>query len=316
MHIRISHIYFFSVACVASIISITSHASEILRLPRSACTTATLFASSFEDGENFAGDPSLGVGGGIGNSSRVIAVPGAEGDPTYGNKTYYIHVPSNYQADKATPLVVVLHGAAGSQPLAHTQAQSMRSLWTAVSDANGFIVAAPVGSDGTNGSWLVPSYLGHFPTDYDVILAVIADIQSRYNIERQRRYLWGFSAGGHVALDILLNHYSATLDGDYFAGFGVNAGVSAGLACQGLSEFACNTLFSTLDPKTPVDMHHGTSDGTVNIAFAEADRTRFNSNGWVEGETFFWQAFNGGHTVLAAHPAEHWNNLCTFAVLP
>lgn len=290
-------------------------ASQVQRLPRALCTTHNLFASGFEEGEAFVGNPSAGSGGSGGESSRVIAVPGFESDPIYGNKTYYLHVPAGYNGATGTPLVMVLHGAAGSPAATLTQAQSMRSFWSAASNANGFIVVAPTASGGSGG-WIAPGSPLDVPSDYDVMLAIVADVETRYNIERQRRYLWGFSAGGHVALDILLNHFSTTLDGDFFAGFGVNAGVTAGLACNGIVEPACTALFANLLPKTPVDVHHGSSDGTVPISFAQADRTRFISNGWIENETYFWQPFSGGHTVLATHPAETWNHLCVFAMVP
>lgn len=295
--------------------TLSALAAQVQRLPRARCTTSTLFASGFEEGETFVGDASAGSGGSGGDSSRIIAVPGFASDPIYGNKTYYLHVPASYNSTVATPLVMVLHGAAGSPAGALSQAQLMRTFWQAASNANGFIVVAPTASGGSGG-WIAPASPLDVPSDYDVMLAVVADVEARYNIERQRRYLWGFSAGGHVTLDILLNHFSATLDGDFFAGFGVNAGVTAQLACSGLSGAACNALFANLLPKTPVDVHHGSSDGTVPIAFAQADRTRFVSNGWSEGETYFWQPFSGGHTVLATHPAETWNHLCEFAMLP
>ncbi len=252
-------------------------------------------------------DPSLPIGM---DRTLNLALPGRENDPVYGNKLVFLHVPASYQVAQRTPLVLILHGAAGNPTAAIGQANVLLSLWRRAAAEGGFIVAAVVAS-GPNGSWIAPGSATDTPTDYDVIDAAVRRVEAEYSIDEGRRYLWGFSAGGHVALDIALNEIHPRIHSGYFAGFGVNAGVSAGLACSGAGTSGCLQVFSAGPMKRPIDVHIGGSDNL--IAFAVDDRARFQSLGWSPGVTFFWHEFEGGHYVLAEHPIQVWNNLCGFS---
>ncbi len=239
-----------------------------------------------------------------------LALPGYENHPVYGNKLVFLHIPASYQVGQQVPLVVILHGAAGNPTAAIGQANVLLGLWRPAANAGGFIVASLVGS-GTSGSWIAPDSAEDLPTDYDMIDAAVRRIASEYSIDDSRRYLWGFSAGGHVTLDIALNERHPRIHSGYFAGFGVNAGVSAGLACSGAGSSGCLQIFAGGPMKRPIDVHIGGSDSL--IAFAVDDRARFQTLGWGPGVTFFWHEFAGGHYVLAEHPLQIWNNLCGFS---
>lgn len=126
--------------------------------------------------------------------SRSIIVPG------YGTHTIHLRVPASYSPTRPVPMVLALHGQAGSPSAANTAAQAVRNAWAAVADANGFIVIAPVATGGSGG-WLAPP---PNPSDYSIMAAAIADVESAYNIDMSRRIGWGFSAGGHVMHDIML----------------------------------------------------------------------------------------------------------------
>ena len=240
----------------------------------------------------------------------TLTLNGLENHPVYGDKKAYIHVPASYQPGQAPPLVVLLHGAAGNPSAAAGQASVLRGVWRAASDAGGFLVISPVGS-GASGSWIAPADRNDVPSDYDVIQAAIQRMSADYTIDPNRIYLWGFSAGGHVALDIALNEIHATVNSSVFAAFAVNAGVSRGLACAGASTTQCLQNFSGGASKRPISVHIGNTDGL--LAFAVDDRARFNSLGWQEGVTFFWHEFDGGHYVYNDQPLQIWNNLCRFS---
>lgn len=240
----------------------------------------------------------------------LISVPGFEFDPIYGGKSAFIYVPSSYRPDRPTPLFIALHGTAGNPTAAIGQASILQGIWASAAEAGGFIVAAPAASGG-QGSWIAPVNETDTPSDYDVVLALSNRLSRDFNIDPARRYLWGFSSGGHVTLDIALNHAHRQLNSAYFAGFAVNAGVSAGLACAGLNASLCSSqVFAPGTSKRPIDVHIGDSDPLLSRALE--DRPRFLANGWQEGVTFFWHPFAGGHQVPSDQPLQIWNNLCAF----
>lgn len=250
--------------------------------------------------------------GSINGSTRTwaIAVPGFENLPPWASRTVFVYVPSSYQTGNATPLVIALHGTAGSPTAAVVQAASVLERWKAAAEAGGFIVAAPV-AGGSQGSWIAPINELDTPSDYDLLRVVTDRAEREFSVDTSRRYLWGFSSGGHVALDIALNRYHRSINADFFAGFSAHAGVSAGLACSGLTAAECNQrVFAAATGRRPIDIHIGTSDPLWSRA--QEDRTRFLANQWLEGVTFFWQPFAGGHEVPSAQLIEVWNNLCPF----
>lgn len=261
-------------------------------------------------------DPSLPIAGIAAGEDLgfALAVPGFETDPIWGAHSVFAHLPSGIPAGESRPLLVALHGAAGSPGAAVVQAGRARDLWREAADRGGFFVLAPAASGGS-GSWIAPIDPDDRPSDYDRILAAIERMQRDYPIDPERIYLWGFSAGGHVAIDIALNRPHRQLHSGRFAAFAVHAGVSAGLACAGLSSAECSSLvFADADSKRPISVFIGNSDPL--LAFAVDDRARWLSSGWQDSKTFFWQVFEGGHTVLPTQPITLWNQLCAFSTRP
>ena len=275
------------------------------RLPASVCQAPfALFADGFEGAAAVYREPSNGVGGAFpGAVARVVNVPGV------GNKTYYLHVPAGYAPERPLPLLLALHGAAGSQALANAAAQQLRSEWGAVGEEGGFIAVAPVAS-GASGGWIAPP---PSPSDYDVFEAVLDDVATHYNVDRSRWHAWGFSAGGHVLHDLVLGPYSPALDIDDFAGYAVAAGTLPALACSGLDSSACDALLAQAR-KIPLALYVGTSDPRRNQVLA--DRNRFLAFGWELDSSLRHVEFPGGHTYAPAHLAAVWDFLCPFQRLP
>lgn len=272
-----------------------------------------IYASRFDAGENAVPhDASQGSGGVFpGNSTRSVYVP------RFGSHTYYVHVPTGYTPDRSWPILLTLEGAAGSVSGADYQAQLMRTDWTALANAKGFIVASPVAS-GANGGWIEPAMDGTGPSDYDVVAAVLADLESAYNVERTRRYAWGFSAGGEVLHDIVLTGWSG-MNADTFAGYAVTGAVLAG----------CPAYLAPIVPCVPnaasraiaLDIHIGDADPYIPLSYAQSDEAAFEAAGWSLGSTLFYTEFSdgspaGGHTFSSTDLSQAWSNICPNAVGP
>ncbi|MBL0163670.1 MAG: hypothetical protein IPP82_08555 [Xanthomonadales bacterium] len=291
-------------ACVVLMAIPVRHASATttVKLPDWVCAHPdAIFVDGFQPAAGITRLPSNGSGGAIGSISRTISVPG------YGSHTVYLRVPPSYSLSHPLPLVLALEGQAGNPVNA---AQDVRNAWVSVADANQFIIVAPVATGGSGG-WIAPP---PNPSDYDIFAAAIADAEAAYNIDRSRRIGWGFSAGGHVMHDIMLNDFGAPVSIDTFAAYSVSAGILQGLACDGLDETQCNALVGSASRHIPLDIHVGTSDPL--LPYATSDRNIFQAHGWVLSSDLWFTTFAGGHTYATSQLGEAWSHLCPFQALP
>lgn len=115
-----------------------------------------------------------------------------ESDPIYG-EDYYLYVPSDYDKKKAYPLVMSLHGTIPFDMAWHQIRE-----WKALGEEKKFIVAIPK-LDSTQG--ILPKvsgpWLKSLLRDEKTILAVRRDVCRRYNVDKSKILLTGFSAGGY-----------------------------------------------------------------------------------------------------------------------
>jgi poly(3-hydroxybutyrate) depolymerase len=301
---------------LAGLPATAAHAAHSVTLPAWVCAHPdAIFVGGFESGEiAVPHDPSNGSGGTYpGSVSRTLHIAGLG----TGTQTVYLYLPPNYTPLHSWPLLLVLHGVAPWSSR-DSYAIAVRDDWSAVAAGAGVLVAAPVADEqvdvnGTPGAtWLVPPTNG--PNDYDLFAALLADVASAYNVERTRLYGWGFSAGGHVMHDLGVNTYSAAFNAGTLAAYSVSAGDLAGLACQGLSDAQCSGLLAALPRKIPVDIHIGTSD--PNYPYAQSDHSRFLAQGWIDGQTIYYNTFAGGHTYSVSDLQLAWTHLCPAAVVP
>ncbi len=110
---------------------------------------------------------------------------------------YALFVPSKYDKDKKTPLVVALHGLGGNPQ----QFMRMRGL-TEQAEKRGYIVVAPMGYNekgwygvrGLKGAKMEPENLGEL-SEKDV-MNVLALVKKNYTVDPDRVYLMGHSMGG------------------------------------------------------------------------------------------------------------------------
>jgi len=104
-------------------------------------------------------------------------------------------VPNHYNCKKSSPLIVALHGNGSN-------ADAFHDLWKPVTDDMGFVLLTPQGEnmfeDGFGWTW-------GDNAERSVLTAIEIVCQS-INIDREKIYLAGFSAGGRLTYTIGLRH--------------------------------------------------------------------------------------------------------------
>jgi predicted esterase len=258
---------------------------------------SSLFRSGLEAAEVDGARPSGGGGG---------SALGASGFDVFVTDTLRTHpvlvfVPADYDPHSAWPLVVLMHGAAGSAAAAPNAAAGVRSLWAGTAQAQGVLLLAPVAS-GSQGGW-VPD------VDTPALACAIEEIQRRYNIDTSRRSLWGFSAGGHYGHSLALGNSTR------FAAYAVNAGVLHALACEPDGMIGdCELTLPLVSRRIPVGIRVGTGDSLR--PYASGDFQRFDALGWSPGVDLTYSEFAGGHTIGAQDVTWAWAWLAPFRLDP
>ena len=122
-------------------------------------------------------------------------------EPATGSK-YYLYVPNDYDASKAWPLLVTLHGTHGFDD-AHAQVRE----WKALAEKGGFIVLAPQ-LDSPQGIMpvLPRARTSDLQKDEQRILNSIDEVKKAYRINDQAVAVSGFSAGGIPMYYVGLRH--------------------------------------------------------------------------------------------------------------
>jgi hypothetical protein len=244
----------------------------------------SLFRSGLEAAESGGAIPSGGGGGDVGVFDLAVAVP-----DTGRLQTVRVLVPDGQDASLAAPLVVVLHGAAGSPANAAAAAAAMRNLWATVSTRESAIVLAPIAS-GASGGW-VPAW------DTPALACAIAQLERRYNIDRSRRFLWGFSAGAHYG------HALALGNAERFGAYAINAGALWALACgQPGTASDCAVTLPQVTRRIPVRLRVGSTDPLA--SYVQGDAVRFDQAGWANAVSS--GLVSGGHTVGNADIEAAW----------
>lgn len=115
-------------------------------------------------------------------------------------RSYQYKIPSRYDKNKPTPLLVMLHGFSASG--------SMEELYLnfgALAESKTFLYAFPNGTQNPVGLrfWNAMEWCCNFfkstVDDVTYIRAVISDMQTRYNVDPKRIYVFGHSNGGFMA---------------------------------------------------------------------------------------------------------------------
>lgn len=116
-------------------------------------------------------------------------------------------VSAAYDANTATPLIVLLHGFGSSGP-----SQDAYLGISNLADAYGFIFVAPTGNTDPVGTsfWnATPACCDFFNSGVDdsgYIASIIDEIKADYNIDARRVYLIGHSNGGYMSYQVAYDH--------------------------------------------------------------------------------------------------------------
>jgi polyhydroxybutyrate depolymerase len=168
-----------------------------------------------------------GPGTGMAGSTSMLMLNG---------RNYTLHIGRSVKPGEPSPLVFSLHG------LTMTPA-SMESMarWDPIADTEGLIIARPAGVGASNGWDLTGT------KDFDLMKAIIEDVNAKACVDRKRIYATGFSHGGFMSFSI------ACKLGDIFAAVAPASG--AGSGARGCTARA-----------VPVYAWHGDADGTVSYS--------------------------------------------------
>lgn len=209
-------------------------------------------------------DPSNGSGGQAGLQVRNLSVNGQTVEAL-------IYAPSNYDPAQSWPVHFVFHGQGGSRDITLQN-------WIPIAQAEGFIVAATQ-STGSTGGW-------SFSSDVPIFGALLQELDRSFNVDRRRRTLWGFSAGGHFVQTVAL------ANSQFFAAYGASAGVLT-QAVTPTNRIPCSMVIGLSDPLLAGARQ--TRDYLVSI-----------------GHTVMFHEFQGGHQVDSSHRLMIWNDIKSY----
>jgi polyhydroxybutyrate depolymerase len=177
-----------------------------------------------------------------GNHIRLLQVDGLE-------RSYIYHVPRNYSAQKATPLILVIHGGGSSAysflNITHFNRQAEKS---------GFIAVYPNGVGDLvehNLTWNAGDCCGYAQeqasADVEFIRLLLDDVGRLVNIDPQRIYATGMSNGAMFT-------YRLACDlSDRIAAIAPVSGTHRAENCAPSRPVSILQISGTADPHTPVD---------------------------------------------------------------
>ncbi len=199
-----------------------------------------------------------------------------------GSRNFKLWTPTTREPGRPWPLLMLLHGC--SLDAEHMAAISGMNH---VAEANQFLVIYPEQSRRANllkcWNWFRPEHQKRGAGEPSILAAIVSQIRSTHNVDPDRVYVAGVSAGGAMAA-ILAATYP-----DLFAALAVFAGAEFRAACTTSEGFAAmkrggpdptrqgqlafevmrSGLAETKRRRMPVIVFHGTADDRVNPVNAD-----------------------------------------------
>ena len=201
-------------------------------------------------------------------------------------REYLFYIPPDYNGQRV-PLVVAFHGAG-------EEASEMIALYRRLADDEPFIILAP---EFVSQSDLLPPPYG---TDtVGIVETMIDDVQFRFAIDPNRRYLSGFSIGGSVS------YILALLNASEFAAASVWAG-----GYTGTSSVQAQLLVDSASRRIPIYAEHGVNDGVFPIAPARIARDTLQS----AGHPALLVEHTAGHGIPGTSEQDAWAFLRGFSL--
>ena len=195
-----------------------------------------------------------------------------------GARPYLLHVPAT--GTGLRPLVVLLHG--GTQTAAEiATATRIREL----AEEHGLLVVCPEQPTSANSmrywNWFQPGDQRRGAGEPAILAGIVDDVAAAHEVDRDRVYVAGFSAGAAMAAVLGATHP------DVFAAVGVHSGLPHGCAHDVASAFAAMRETAPAAPlrrPVPVIVFHGDADPTVAADNAPRVVEQF-TGGPVRGDT-------------------------------
>lgn len=188
-----------------------------------------------------------------------------------GSRNYKLWVPAGYTGSAAVPLVMMLHGCT-QNPDDFAAGTGMNT----VAESNTFLVVYPEQPSNADQSkcwkWFEPAHQARGSGEPAILAGIVNKIRSSYNVDAQRTYVAGLSAGGAMAAIM-----GATYP-DLFAAIGVASGLeyrAAGSSIEAWTVmrqggpdpnqqgYRAFQAMGSVERKVRAIVFHGTSDYTV-----------------------------------------------------
>lgn len=202
------------------------------------------------------------------------AAPGTSTDSTQTlefngtRRSYILHIPPTYDKNTPTPLVLSLHGGGGN-----AENQRRVSGFNELADEKGFIVVYPDGSGRLEENiltWNGGTCCGYAVTnqidDVGFIRALIAELQSNYNIDPKRIHATGLSNGG------IMSYRLACDAPDLFAAIAPVAGTQNYVRCEPGEPVSVIHFHGTDDTHLPYGGGSG-DDSVAGVLFASVEES-------------------------------------------